>query len=359
MITTTTTLTQAVTLCARASSAGISVAASILLHSDSDTLRLQATDYDLTIDASVPASGSPVDLCIPAKALLAVVGALPAGANVELTQAGDRLTVTCGRSVWHLSGIPSQEWPALDVVDVPADAPLLPDLSPVACAVSSDESRPALNGISLGGGVAVATDGHRLHTAPASHDGESVTLHRRALAALGALGGALRYTIDGRHIGIAGSIGTMTVRRVEEAFPDWRRVLPDTPEHALTIDRAALVQAIRRVSVVGSGKHSLLRLSAAEGAVVLEMMHPDMGDARVEVDHVMPDGATLADRLAVRVDPIGFNPRYLLEALDAVGTSGSDVVKLGLSDCFSPVRVRAPGAEVGSGVVVVVMPMRL
>jgi DNA polymerase-3 subunit beta len=357
MITTTTALSQAVTLCARASSAGASVTASILLHSDSDTLRLQATDYDLTIDASVPASGgaggagSPVDLCIPAKALLAVVGALPSGADVELTQTGDRLTVTCGRSVWHLSGIPSQEWPALDVVDVPADAPLLPDLSPVACAVSSDESRPALNGISIGDGVAVATDGHRLHTAPASHNGEPVTLHRRALAALGALGGTLRYTIDGQHIGVAGSIGTMTVRRVQEVFPDWRRVLPDTPEHTLTIDRAALVQAIRRVSVVGGGKHALLRLSVAGGVVVLEMTHPDMGDARAELDQ--------ADTGPDDVAPIGFNPRYLLEALDAVGTSGGDVVELGVSDCFSPVRVRAPGAEVGAGVICICMPMRL
>jgi len=322
------------------------VTASILLHSDSDTLRLQATDYDLTIDASVPARGDSVHLCIPAKALLAVVGALPSGADVELTQAGDRLTVTCGRSVWHLSGIPSQDWPALDVVDVPADAPLLPDLSPVACAVSSDESRPALNGISIGDGVAVATDGHRLHTAPASHDGEPVTLHRRALAALGALGGTLRYTIDGQHIGVAGPVGTRTVRRVQEAFPDWRRVLPDATEHALTIDRAALVQAIRRVSVVGGGKNALLRLSVADGVVVLEMTHPDMGDARAELESVEASGD---------VGAVGFNPRYLLEALDAVN---GDTVELGLSDCFSPVRVSAPGAEVGGGVVVVVMPMR-
>ena len=352
-------LKAAVALCHRSASAtgNASPIACILLRADGDRLHLQATDYDMTASASIAREGNDaLEVLIPARALAAVVGALPAVVSVEVTAAGgtdDRITIRAGSSVWHLSGIPAHEWPAVDVVDVPADAPSLPDLSAVECAVSTDESRPALNGVCIGGGVAVATDGHRLHTAPAVHDGEPVTLHRRALAALAALGTPLTFAVEDRQIGIAGPVGTLTVRRVEEAFPDWRRVMPDGTEHALTLDRSDLIAAIRRVSALGTGKHALLRLSAADGVCVLEMVDPELGDSRAELDCI--DG----DLRPVTCDAVGFNPRYLLDALNAVGTTGSEIVEIGLSDQFSPVLVRSPGSEVGSGVVLVVMPKRL
>lgn len=354
MITTTTeNLAPAIALAAKAASRTTqAITSCILLRSDGDTLHVQATDYDLTASASVAVSASaPVHVAIPAAALFAVVAALPRGATVTLDQpsGASSLTVQAGGSVWHLTGVPAVEWPAVDTVDVADDAQALPDLSPVVCAVSSDESRPALNGICIGGGVAVATDGHRLHTAPAvDSPDEPVIVHRRALSALSALGAPLRYAVEVGQVGIAGPVGSLTVRRPLEAFPDWKRVVPTTSEAEITADADALRSAVRTCTALLAGKHALLRLEVRDGdALTVSTTHPDLGDAQAEVS-VQCDSDT--------VGPIGCNPAYLLDALAAVAPSGGEV-RIGCADSFAPMVVRGVGAA--DGPVAVVMPMRL
>ena len=77
--------------------------------------------------------------------------------------------------------------------------------------------------------------------------------------------------------------------------------------------------------------------------MAISSSNPDLGDAREELD---VDFA--GDDLA-----IGFNGRYLLDALSAIGAKE---VKLSLQDEFSPARIVPADDE---DTLAVVMPMRL
>ena len=104
------------------------------------------------------------------------------------------------------------------------------------------------------------------------------------------------------------------------------------------------VEAIRRVSSLATGKHSLLRADMEAGRLTFEMVHADFGDAHEEIELPEYDGSLVS---------IGFNPRYLL---DVCGVIEGDEVILQVSDQFSPCLLRSD-EEPGS--LFVVMPMRL
>ena len=86
-----------------------------------------------------------------------------------------------------------------------------------------------------------------------------------------------------------------------------------------------------------------MKLELSEGRLVASSNNPDLGEAQEELD-VDYAGPAIS---------IGFNARYLL---DCLGALGGKEIQLGLRDGASPVEVR-PTDDPDS--VAVVMPMRL
>ena len=88
--------------------------------------------------------------------------------------------------------------------------------------------------------------------------------------------------------------------------------------------------------------HMVVR-ELAEGQLVISSSNPDLGDAREELD-VDYGGDALS---------IGFNARYLLDAIGAIGTKE---IRFSFQDELSPARVTPPEDEKA---LAVVMPMRI
>ena len=86
-----------------------------------------------------------------------------------------------------------------------------------------------------------------------------------------------------------------------------------------------------------------MKLELTDGQLVISSSNPDLGDAREELD-VDYGGDALT---------VGFNARYLL---DAIGAIQSKEVRLSFLDDLSPARVTPPGDE---KTLAVVMPMRI
>ena len=324
-----------------AGSTGIMACALVVRGPDSITLT--ASDYDVTLQTTMPAPHGDVwTLCVNARALNDVVSAMPAG-DVAIEALDASMTLSAGRSRFTLRGLGADEFPDVAIGDAEgAHAPLNIDgIKRVSHAVSADESRPALNGICMGAdGSMTATDGHRIAHAPGDGSGGvAAILHRRAVDIVSRMD-APTIAAAGRHMLITSGPTTLTVRAIEEVFPDWRRVVPEH-KPTLTVGNAALVSALRRVGVLGSGKHALVRVKIADGRMTLDATHPELGDAHAEVE---------CDVTGADVE-IGMNPRYMLDALAAVG---GETVTLALGDQFAPMLVTG-----GDGVLCVCMPMRL
>ena len=136
---------------------------------------------------------------------------------------------------------------------------------------------------------------------------------------------------------------TLVMRLIEGEFPNYKQVIPKQCDHHLTLSADSLVRALRRVALLSAEHSRAVKVELAEGRLQLSSRTPDLGEAQEEID---------VDYAGPSVS-IGFNARYLL---DCLGALGAKEIRLGLRDGGSPVEVR-PTDDLES--VAVVMPMRL
>src|SRR5213083_2580170 len=148
------------------------VLANILLETTEKGIRLSGTDLDIAVStevsADVDAQGA---ITIPAKKLAEIARELPPS-PVRIAAVGEqRVTLDCGRTHFKILGLPRDEFPAFPNVRFNESwrirsGDLIKLISHTSFAVSTEESRPILNGVlwELKPDTMrmVATNGHRL-----------------------------------------------------------------------------------------------------------------------------------------------------------------------------------------------------
>jgi DNA polymerase-3 subunit beta len=133
------------------------------------------------------------------------------------------------------------------------------------------------------------------------------------------------------------------MRLIEGEFPNYNQVIPKDLTRHLILPTELLVQAVRRVALLSSERSRAVKLELSDGQLVITSNNPDLGDAREELD-VDYAGEPLT---------IGFNARYLLDAINAIGLKE---VRFSFQDELSPSRITPPDDE---KTLAVVMPMRI
>src|SRR3954453_14203287 len=148
------------------------VLANILVEATDKGIRLSGTDLDIAVSTEVSADvETPGAITIPAKKLSEIARELPP-APVKIAAMGEqRITLECGRSKFKLLGLPRDEFPTFPQVRFQESwrvrsGDLQKLISHTAFAVSTEESRPILNGVLWELRPErmrmVATNGHRL-----------------------------------------------------------------------------------------------------------------------------------------------------------------------------------------------------
>ncbi len=346
------------------------ILANVLLDAISDsgeqTLRLSATDLEVGIRSSHEATViNPGSLTVSAKKLFEIVRELPNDViHLEATS-NSYLEIRCARSRFTLAGTVAEEYPTLPeaapgkTVPIPASV-LSQMIERTMYATSTDETRYNLNGVYLellpksGKIRMVATDGHRLayidrvinDEAGAIHN--SVIIPRKALAELKRLvdeddADELELCFDGNS-GLVKKGGVILVMRlIEGEFPNYRQVLPKETTHRIVLPAEELANSVRRVALLSSERSRAIRLDLSPGSMIASSNNPDLGEAQEELD-ITYEGEPFS---------IGFNARYLLDALSVVKAKE---IELGLHDELSPVQIRPTD---DTDTLAVVMPMRL
>ncbi|MBT8398256.1 MAG: DNA polymerase III subunit beta, partial [Gemmatimonadetes bacterium] len=128
------------------------VLSNILLEARDGGVWMSGTDLDVAVRVQVPAdvegTGS---LTAPGKKLQEIARELP-DQPVAVVARGDQLELKCGRSAFKLNGLPSEEFPSLPGVDFEKGwsirgSELQKLIHHTSFAVSTEESRPILNGV--------------------------------------------------------------------------------------------------------------------------------------------------------------------------------------------------------------------
>jgi DNA polymerase-3 subunit beta len=303
------------------------VLSNILLEARKDSIRLSGTDLDIAVATTVPAE---VDdegaITLPAKKLSDIARELPA-ASVRISASGEqRAAVECGKSKFRLLGLPKDEFPSFPQVrfdqawKVPAKD-LHKLIGHVAFAVSTEESRPILNGVlwelRKDRMRMVATNGHRLARMEVTLEGGSsqadLIVPPKALEQIRRLFNAddvVEIAKSENHLGFRSGGTQVFTRLIEGPYPNYEQVIPRENDKFATVDRVAMAAALRRMSIVASEQTHRIRLAFGGGTLKFSVQTPDLGEAQDEMP-VTYEGDALE---------IGFNAAYLLELLKYMPT---------------------------------------
>lgn len=288
------------------------------------TLACAATDLFQSVTGAVAAEvkeeGS---VAVSARDLLERVKML--SGNISLTTKGTDIVIKSGSRRFTMHGIPGEEFPQLPQNDA---APLmtLPAetlgklIAYVIFAVSTDETRLHLNAALFeceGDKLRlVATDGHRLSLveapAPDGANSFSMLVPLKGLLEIRRLvevGGTVEVAQNGGNLFLRVGGFDYSIRTADSVFPPWRQVIPGDNSMTATVERTALADATRAVSVAASDK-GLIRLSFSAGKLRVESDSPDTGDGFDEVA-IECDGSVT----------IGMNGKYLLDSLGAIDSA--------------------------------------
>ena len=348
------------------------VLANILMEATDEGLQLTATDLDLSVTTRAMADvKAEAALTVPAKRLLELVRKLP---KEELRLEAKDLTLNVGSKTGRFKFlcIRPEEFPAR--VNVAPDSTLTIDarqlermIKRTIYAVSTDETRPALNGallqIAEGEIRLVATDGHRLARATLKHPGAvkgalkgDVIIPLKALTHLHRL---VAETEDPVHVELSRNharftVGktSLTTKLIEGPFPNYEQVLPKNNNKHLNVKCQELAAALDRVSVFSDNLTRQVKFAIARNKLTLIVQTPDQGEATEDLD-VRYDAEDLE---------IGYNAGYLL---DILRTIDSDEVTIQLNTpvtaglILPAVPADPKGTPPLEGLLCLVMPLRL
>ncbi len=346
------------------------ILSNVLLTAQGDQLELRATDLDLEISETAPASvGSKGSTTVPAYTFFEIVRKLADGAEVKLETAGDgaQLAIASGRSRFSLACLSPDGFPDLKSGafshSFALKATALKELiERTQFAISSEETRYYLNGIYLhaiapGKGKArlraVATDGHRLaraeSDAPKGATGmPAVIVPRKTVGEVLKLleDGEAEVKIDLSETKIRFEVGgtVLLSKLIEGTFPDYERVIPSGNDKKLAVDTGSFKQAVDRVSTIASDRGGrAVKMSMSAGLLELTVSNPDHGTAREELP------------VSFEAEPfeIGFNARYLMDIAEQIHTESATFL---FADSGSPTLIKS---EDEPDALYVLMPMRV
>lgn len=342
---------------------------------DTGTLRFAGTDLYLGVSATtaceVKKGGS---VAVAAKMLFDIAKNLPEGDVTWSVGPNHAAEIRAGKVKYRIPGMPGDDFPPLPTPGttelVPLDVDVVLELvQRTAFSMSTDDTRPHLAGALFEGEGKivrmVTTDGHRLSKAEHRLPDSEPLLRFAMLVPQKGIGELRRMLeeIRGDHKGQKDeappkiSIGSasghayfkkdgtlLSVKLAEEQFPPYAKVIPQQQDKRVVVSRSALLDALRRMSLVASDKSGGVRFGVTAGSLRVVSESPDLGEGSEELD-VDYAGEPLT---------IGFNARYVIDVLSALP---DDEIAIELSGELDPGVLRP--AQNGASFVGVVMPMRI
>ena len=267
---------------------------------------------------------------VPGRLLAEIARSLPSKPITFLLD-GSRVLVTAGTAKFTLPTLSVHEYPTLP--ELPETAGVIPSdvfahaVNQVAVAAGKDDSLPTLTGVHIEINhntiTLAATDRYRLavrelNWQAKSPDIESNTLVRartlsdaaKSLTAHSQVTLALSPTSSNeRLIGFVSELKTMTSRTLDGTFPPFKHLLPTDSVAEATIEVAPFLDSVRRVALV-TDKTVPLRLIFNSNSLQLEAGTGEEAQATEELE-IVYSGEPIN---------IAFNPQYLTDGLQALGT---------------------------------------
>jgi len=300
---------------------------------DVDTsITLTGSDLETSTKAILKADiASKGKVLVPGRLLAEISRSLPAKPITFLLE-GTRVLVTAGAAKFTLPTLSTLEYPNLP--DVPNAAGLIASdifataVNQVAIAAGKDDSLPTLTGVHIEINknqiTLAATDRYRLAVRELSWQSKDSELEATTLLRARTLSDAAKSltathsqvtlalsptSSNERLVGFISELKTMTYRTLDGTIPPFRHLLPSESVAQATINVSDFLDSVRRVALV-TDKTVPLRLDFGNGILRLEAGAGEDAQATEELE-IEYSGEPIA---------IAFNPQYLTDGLQVLGT---------------------------------------
>lgn len=348
---------------AAATKSPVQVLEGLLIEAEGESVKISGYDLKTGIVTTVPAEVSkPGGLVLNAKLLGDIVRKAPGQYISVSVNSGYVAKISSELSEYEILGMPPVDYPELPGVDSGdsieiGEAILKKMISQTSFAISDNESRPIHTGalFETENGVltVVAVDGFRLALRREAMDNislpaSSFVVPGSALDELSKIisdgDEVVSITLGAKHIMFVIGDTMLISRRLEGEFLNYKGSIPQSSNYKLKVRTDELIAAVERVSLVVSDKlKSPVKCVFSDGLLKLTAVSA-LGKAS---DECRIEGA--CEELEM-----GFNDRYLLDALKAAST---DDVILELTTAVTPCII-SPDDDSGS-FLYMILPVRL
>ncbi len=341
------------------------ILSNVLLEISNSKLKLAATDLDVSVITTISIDSTKKGaLTIPARPFYDILRELPE-CDVEIHITENRMELKAERGTYKLSGIPAEEYPKLPTINLAKEIKLPGSdlqrmIKKTIFAVSTDETRPALNGVlwqTSGNNMQmVATDGHRLARISLKNT-RLKGLHEDVIIPPKVLNLLVKMMVEeDKEIGIIFgennlifNLGqtVLASRLIEGPYPNFEQVIPKDNDKKLVVDKDLLIGAVRRMSILANTLTHQVKFTLKKDSLELSSANFDLGG---EAKESLP-----CDYVGEPMD-IGYNASYVLDILKQLDGDGV-VFELGTS--ISPGKIYSSPKKEGEDYLCLLMPLRL
>ena len=299
----------------------------ILIEALDNKLKISATDLDISISGTIPCKvikkGA---VALPAKILFEIVRELPES-DLAFESTNTRIEIKVPNGSYKIATVASDDFPKLPAVNTKKELKvdgeqLVGMIRKTTFACSTDETRPALNGVlwqTKGDRMLmVATDGHRLAKVSTENKilrgmSEDIIIPPKVLNLIPKF-----ITPDTKEVGvifgennIIFSVGdtVLTSRLIEGPYPNFEQVIPPAADKKLTISKEDVGGAVRRVAILSNALTHQVKFSIDTNKLELSTSNADVGGEGHE--------AIDCDYAGEKME-IGYNAAYVLDILSRI-----------------------------------------
>ena len=357
-----TDLASAISNVSRAVSTKASIPAleGVLLKAYGESLNISGYNLEIGITTDVEATIiKEGEIVLSARLFLDIVRKLPE--EIVTIETDDRMVtyITCGKVDYQIVGMSSVEYPDLPTFQqtdgITVNSKVLRDMiRQTVYAVSDNTSKPIYTGslYEIKSGVLriVAIDGFRMAIRSENVESESSTAfvvpgktQLEVLKLLTEDDEQIEIIVGQRHITFKINSYSVISRLIEGTFLDYKSTIPSNNKTELVINTRMMIDSVERMSLLNSDRiQSPVRCKFMDDEIRLSCASA-VGRAN-DVISVPIIGESVE---------IGFNNRYMLEALKNTDT---DEVKLVLNGPISPIVIKPVK---GDSFLSIVVPVRL
>jgi DNA polymerase III subunit beta len=344
-----------------------------LLQLEGNTLTMTASDIETTLITSMEVETAEGNgkVAVASRLLLDTLREFseqPLSFNINDSNLA--MVITSPNGSYNFIGQNGDEYPRLPQLQEDARTltldvrSLLGGISKTLFCTADDELRPVMNGvffdIAADRLTLVATDAHKLvryktkHTSSTIVEGDeavSFILPKKPATMLKNIlpkeSGEVQINFDKKNAYFKLANYTMICRQVEGRFPNYNAVIPTTNPYKIIIDRATLLNAMKRVSVFANQASNLVKLAFADNTILISAQ---------DIDFSISAEETITCQFTGEPIKIGFKSSFLIEILGNI--NASDIV-MELSDASRAGLILPFENEKDEEILMLLMPMLL